>query len=345
MSNYKRRLKRYLSFILVVSLLLGLIPQSAYATGVVDVQDEMVEEQQEDKDILSHYGMVAQKNNIQLSCSQAYFNTNLYCGKDFSCSGSKVTIDGKIETSGKVNAWCHEFTVAEQTEKAEPIILPDIRSGIESKSDIWEEQEYYMNVNGEEVCNGFKRSASGIQISGTHFIGDCYLMAEDSIQYSVQSLNKDGGRVVLYSENGDINISGSDIVINGIIAAPNGTVRFSANNVTINGRIYASGIEMSGTSFNMYSSEEDLELIRDEADIVKIYDKAADFEEGTVEGIAIGEDVITLKETTYPSEITMKEYNQDEDGVSAKVTLDADRLQDGENQVHYNIQLDGGFGT
>ena len=151
MINYKRRLKRYLSFILVVSLLLGLIPQSAYATGVVDVQDEMVEEQQEDKDILSHYGMVAQKNNIQLSCSQAYFNTNLYCGKDFSCSGSKVTIDGKIETSGKVNAWCHEFTVAEQTEKAEPIILPDIRSGIESKSDVWEEQEYYMNVNGEAV--------------------------------------------------------------------------------------------------------------------------------------------------------------------------------------------------
>lgn len=139
--------------------------------------------------------------------------------------------------------------------------LPDIRTRIEKKTDHWEEQQNYMNVNGEEICNGYKKSASGIQISGTSFRGNCYLMAEETIQYSVDSLNRDGGKVVLYTENGDICISGSDIVINGILAAPNGNARINANRVTINGRIYARGVEMSGTSFHLKASEKDMELL------------------------------------------------------------------------------------
>jgi len=341
--------KRLLTMLLVVSLTLGLIPQSVYATSIADVQTEVSEEQEksqeqgesEEQDVLADYGLVAQKNSIQLYCNESYFNCNLYSGKDFTCSGTSITVDGRIEASGSIHAWCGEFVASESVEDADAIELPELRSGLESKSDVWEEQESYMNINGEEVCNGFKKSASGIQVSGTHFTGDCYLLAEDTIQYSVDTLNKEGGRVVLYSENGDINISGSDIVINGILVAPNGTVRINANNVTINGRIYAAGMEMSGTTFNMYASEEDLELIRDEADIVKVYDKAEDFAEGNVTGVAVDEEYLTLDKTTYPMESQIKEYNQNGTGIEATVTMNQNHLAQGENKVHYNVKLAG----
>ena len=332
--------RRLLSMILVAVMVLELIPETAYAAGPVNEPKEI----QEEKNVFQYYGLIAAKRNLQVTCSEGYFESSLYTGQDFICSGSTVNIEGTIEAAGSIQQWCGNFSSAGETEQAGQIVLPDLRSGIEAKSDIWEEQDSYLNVNGEEVHNGFKKSSSGIQISGTHFVGDCFFLAEDSIQYSVDSLNKDGGRVVLYSENGDISISGSDIVINGILAAPNGTVRINADNITLNGRIYAAGIEMSAMSINVYTSDEDLDLIQNEAEVIKIYDIDADFEEGVSEGITIQNDVLSLTKSYQP--VTFAEtYNQEEKGVSAEVTLNADRLGEEGSQVHYNIQLKGMSGT
>ena len=51
---------------------------------------------------------------------------------------------------------------------------------------------------------------------------------------------------VLYSRNGDINISGSEINYNGIIYAPNGIVTISANDVCISGTIIAKKVIVYG---------------------------------------------------------------------------------------------------
>ena len=213
--------------------------------------------------------------------------------------------------------------------------LPDIRTRIEKQTDHWEEQQNYMNVNGEEICNGYKKSASGIQISGTSFRGNCYLMAEETIQYSVDSLNRDGGKVVLYTENGDICISGSDIVINGILAAPNGNARINANRVTINGRIYARGVEMSGTSFHLKASEKDMELLgegdtEEKKKIIKIYDSEEEYAEGTTKEVETGGGNLKLSEQEAPVQKVSKKYNENvADGVTAEVTLATDSTSGG----------------
>ena len=211
---------------------------------------------------------------------------------------------------------------------------------------IWEEQQNYMNVNGEEICNGYKKSASGIQISGTSFRGNCYLMAEETIQYSVDSLNRDGGKVVLYTENGDICISGSDIVINGILAAPNGNVRINANRVTINGRIYARGVEMSGTSFHLKASEKDMELLgegdtEEKKKIIKIYDSEEEYAEGSTKEVEIGGGNLKLSEQEAPVQKVSKKYNENvADGVTAEVTLATDSTSGG-RKLDYQIAFAG----
>lgn len=55
---------------------------------------------------------------------------------------------------------------------------------------------------------------------------------------------------ILYSRNGNINISCSEIDFDGVIYAPNGTVTLSANNINIKGTIIAEKVIIYGNSVN-----------------------------------------------------------------------------------------------
>lgn len=287
--------KSALSFVLVIAMILGMIPQGAYAAAVVagevsgaEKNEELKREKlavdgeitNETEEIPAYYGMMSLSGNTQLYCNTADMNKNIYSGGDFTCSGTDIRIDGNIETAGQVYQWAGSFQAGDIKTECSPAALPDIRPGIESKSEEWEEKTGYVNINGQELDNAYIKTTAGVQVSGTDYSGDCYIIAEDSIQYSVSTLNQKGGRLVLYSENGDIGISGGNIVINGILAAPNGTVRINADTVTINGRIYAGAIEMSGTSFQLHASEEDMDLISEGANLVKVYDTKKRFFRG-----------------------------------------------------------------
>ncbi|HHX56340.1 MAG TPA: hypothetical protein GX705_08340 [Clostridiales bacterium] len=69
----------------------------------------------------------------------------------------------------------------------------------------------------------------------------------NSIAIYLDKINSDEN-CVLYSRNGNINISGSEVNYNGIIYAPNGTVTISANDVRISGTIIAKKVIVYGTN-------------------------------------------------------------------------------------------------
>ena len=352
MKIYKVKHKKTLRKVIALVLIMAITVQCVSQQGAAAKQKMRKTKQKTQESVLDKYGMIAMEKNIQLYCNEAELATNIYAGNDVVCTGTRVNLDGRLDLVGKFYQWCAQFQAKEVNEECQEIDLPDIRSRIEEKSDEWEKQDSYMNVNNETICNGFKKSTSGIQISGTEFVGDCYLLAEETIQYSTNSLNKDGGRIVLYSENGDICINGTDIVINGILAAPNGTVLINANHVTINGRIYAKGVEMSGTYFNINSSDENMSLIekeREEKEIVKIYNVNSEFSEGTAKGIKIEDDKLFLAEKTAKTSINhgeelkkqTRKYNQHvEDGVRAEVTVHTDCITSETASVEYEIRLD-----
>ncbi len=54
------------------------------------------------------------------------------------------------------------------------------------------------------------------------------------------------------SSNGAIDISGSDLIWQGLVYAPNGTVNMhGASNVSISGAIYGNGVSLSGAGINI----------------------------------------------------------------------------------------------
>ena len=77
----------------------------------------------------------------------------------------------------------------------------------------------------------------------THNISD--FITANSISIYLDKIISDEN-CVLYSRNGDINISGSEINYNGIIYAPNGIVTISANDVCISGTIIAKKVIVYG---------------------------------------------------------------------------------------------------
>ena len=80
--------------------------------------------------------------------------------------------------------------------------------------------------------------------------------------FNVSSVSTWGkGRLVLFSENGDITIRASKVNLNGIIYAPNGTVTINSANININGSIIAERIEVSGSEFHIAGQEDDLQFL------------------------------------------------------------------------------------
>ncbi|MDD6401478.1 MAG: hypothetical protein PUG10_07715, partial [Lachnospiraceae bacterium] len=104
---------------------------------------------------------------------------------------------------------------------------------------------------------------SGASINGTTFLDKGILYAKDSISYNINSFaTPSGSRVLIVSENGDININGTDININAVLYAPNGTVNINVNSLNLNGRIIAKNICMNGTLLNINAGPYDYDMVK-----------------------------------------------------------------------------------
>ena len=89
--------------------------------------------------------------------------------------------------------------------------------------DYYEENTVY--IQDLNVIDKSIKISGDVEIGGTTFEGDCYIIADGNITYNVNDFNSTG-RVFLYSQNGNITINGTNVNINGGIYAPNGNVSF-----------------------------------------------------------------------------------------------------------------------
>jgi hypothetical protein len=101
-----------------------------------------------------------------------------------------------------------------------------------------------------------------LKFNGSDLSLKSYIVAESNINVNVSKFNQNiTDKLVLCSSNGNININASNTNINGIIYAPKGTVTINSARFTLNGRIIANKVVYRGSSLNIKSSDEDLNLI------------------------------------------------------------------------------------
>ena len=186
---------------------------------------------------------------------------DVYSGRDFLYQGSELYMEGYARTVGVVNpsGWITDMTGAE--EGIDPLEMPDWSESILAKEDIMPLIDPVVLSTGNSIItNGFYYYDGDITIDSSLFSGDgdIVIVANGNITYNVDTIssnneeNEQTGRILLYSEEGDITINGSQIEITGILYAPNGRVSINAYNTTINGRIVADRFSYNGSILNVY---------------------------------------------------------------------------------------------
>ena len=197
---------------------------------------------------------------------------DVYSGRDFMYQGSELYMVGYARTVGTVqpSGWITDMTGAE--EGITPIDIPDWSESILAKEDLLPAIDSTAFTSQDSiVANGYYYVDGDITIDGTDFIGDAIIVASGNITYNVDSLNageENIGRILLYSEEGNITLNGSQIEINGILYAPEGSVSINAYNTTLNGRIVADSFSYSGSILNVTADPSDLELVTDLPEVI-----------------------------------------------------------------------------
>lgn len=204
---------------------------------------------------------------------------DIYTGKDFVYNGSELYVDGTVQAAGSIKTYGWKTEITEKKEGTQIIEIPDWSEAIWNKQDMLPEiKSEDLDSKQDIVANGFYYSEDSITISGTNFTGDAVIISKGDITYNVESLNADEeatGRVLLYSEEGNITINGSKIELNGLLYAPNGKVSINAYDTTLNGRIICDRFSYSGSILNVQAADTDLQLVQDlpEVTVTAVQDK------------------------------------------------------------------------
>ncbi|MGN0144930.1 MAG: cell adhesion protein [Clostridium sp.] len=191
-------------------------------------------------------------------------NGNVYSGKNILGSCSELYINGDADAASKITTagWKSEISTTNASVKAPE--LPDFDTIILDSAGDYEEYDTNLDYNSDAVfIDKSIRSNGSIRFGDTSLSGNCYIIAKNDIKYDINTLNKNNNnKIVLYSENGDIVINGSDIEINGLLYAPHGNIIFNVNNLTVNGRIIADNVKFNGSQINVTGSDEDWDILK-----------------------------------------------------------------------------------
>lgn len=201
---------------------------------------------------------------------------DVYSGRDFLYQGSELYMEGYAVTVGNVQPEGWITSMAGAIEGIEPLDMPDWSESILAKEDIMPAIDpVVLSTRNSIITNGFYYYDGDFTIDSSLFTGDgdIVIVANGNITYNVDTLTSNNeedeqtGRILLYSEEGNITINGNEIGINGILYAPNGRVSINAYNTTINGRIVADRFSYSGSILNVTADISDLELVEDFPDV------------------------------------------------------------------------------
>lgn len=247
----------------------------------------------EDENALFPYAIFAE-SDISFNGWKSTVTGDIYSGGNYLYQGSELYIDGYVRTVGTIQPQGWTTSMTGSTENIEAIPMPDWSSLILSKAELMDAlTDDELSSQDTIVANGFYRTEGSVTINGSEFGGDVVIVATGDITLNIDTVSGDG-RILLYSENGNITINGSQAVFNGILYAPNGSISLNAYDITVNGRIVANTFSYSGSILNVTADDTDLQLYEELPSVnVSAWDSSA-----TV-GDRIGYTISVPEESSY----------------------------------------------
>lgn len=204
-------------------------------------------------------------SDIYMYTSRTTVNGDVHSNNIIQSAGSVLTING-ICSSGEVpNMWVQSINIVESLTGAEPIEMPNAVNEIKEIAAIDAEVSDNLQITdygtGIELDNSVI-SSNAVQINGTNLTSSGYIVSRNNISFNVGNLRSanDTG-IVICSSDGDININTSKAEIKGTLYAPNGTVYINVSDFKLTGRIIAKKIVVNCSTFDVASTEQDIDLL------------------------------------------------------------------------------------
>lgn len=254
----RSRKKNFLAMGLAVLMMLQILPINVFAT---ERETQTVVKEAIDYALFS----ASQDSALSISYSKANITGNVYSNADFVYKGSNLIIEGTCKTSGIIDVKDSKAVITNKVEGASIVEMQDYNEDIRSIAN--EDAEIFTSdkrYNGSNIVIQKSIIAGGnISVNGSKLTSNGYVIAEKDISFNSARTESAGDKgIVICSEKGNITFTGANVNLKGIIYAPKGTVTINSANFNLNGRIIADKIVCKGSSLNVISSDEDIELIK-----------------------------------------------------------------------------------
>ena len=191
-----------------------------------------------------------ENEDLNYSGSSLYVEGDCHSNRHSKFSGSSMIITGIMDVVGNFRRYGSSINIGDIVENSDYIPMPDFSNSVRDSATTYygSKQHYFgttVDVNGNIVVDG------EAHFSGSTIRGVGTVLAKDNIHINGSSIRYEssGDAVVIYSENGDIQINGSNIEIHGILYAPNGRVRLFGSSITVYGSVVAKEIQLAGSSW------------------------------------------------------------------------------------------------
>ena len=209
-------------------------------------------------------GGIHGNNEIMMNGSSETVNGNIEASGAYSASGSQIKVTGTV-TGSSVTTHGSNISLGNRVAVAAPVIdMPDL-----SATALAEAQANGTEYNGDKLYNGSTIDVDksvyvhgSITVAGSKFKGVGMLVATNRIQLNGSCLEaSSSASVCIYSTNGDIQINGSNIRIDGVLYAPNGNIQVNGSSIVINGRVIGKEVQLNGSSITVNSSSGDVDFL------------------------------------------------------------------------------------
>jgi cytoskeletal protein CcmA (bactofilin family) len=205
-------------------------------------------------------GSAHANNVLQLNGSYMTVTGTAEAVSNFYCYGSLITIDTARGASTTV--YGSDVSIQHRINSPAPVVgMPDFSDQVQAAAG----QVYsgYTMFYGTNINLDSPIYVDGdLMFAGNDITGQGTILASGSIQFNGNSIvNSSDDAVCFYSRNGNIQINGSDIRLDGVLYAPNGMIQINASNVVINGRIIANTIQINGSNIQIIAGDGDLDCL------------------------------------------------------------------------------------
>src|SRR5690606_30609774 len=128
--------------------------------------------------------------DFNLNCWKSNIKGDVYTGRSFNYSGSELYLDGDIDARREINTYGWIIKTNAQNTEAPFISMPDLDGVIHDRAEPYEYYGGSKTFNQEKISihNSIKVE-DNINISGSIFEGNCYIIAGGDIRYNISTLN------------------------------------------------------------------------------------------------------------------------------------------------------------